>query len=105
MSTNIVQPFNRDALFMLPRDRAAQVAHTVLEPINNLPGHEQAAAFAVLFAALCSRFNLEPEELHALGRKMLRDPAGDSGQRFHRKGNSMMDALVAYANLQKKGTY
>ena len=93
-----VQPLNKDKLYMLPRDRAAVVAHETLDPINSRPAHEQLAGVALLFAVLCSRFNVDPEDMHTFAKRLL-----DEDQQFHRKGNAQMDALIAYANLQKTG--
>lgn len=91
------QPFDRDRLLMLPRDRAASVAHQALDSIQTLPSHEQAAAVAVLFNVFTTRFGLDPEETFHLGRKFLED------QRFHRKGNAQIDALIAFAGMSKHG--
>lgn len=91
------QPFDRDRLHMLPRDRAAVVAHTLLDPIQTLPPHEQLAAVAILFAAITKRFGYHPADAHSYGTKQL------SRERFHHKGNAQMDALEAFADMSKNG--
>lgn len=92
------RPFNRDIMNMVPRDRAAVIAHEALAAINALRPEEQATAVAVLFAGMAQRFGLKPEEFYHLGRKLLTNP-----QSFHRKGNSQMEALEAYFDLQNTG--
>lgn len=92
------RPFNRDLMHMVSRDRAAVVAHEALASINALRPEEQAAAVAVLFYGMTKRFGLTPEEHYHLGRKLLTDP-----QTFHKKGNSQMEALEAYFDLQNSG--
>lgn len=94
----IGRPFNRDVMHMLPRDRVAVVAHEALASINALRPEEQAAAVAVLFFGLTKRLGLSPEEHYHLGRKLLTNP-----ETFHRKGNSQMEALEAYIDLQYTG--
>lgn len=97
VTQTIGRPFNRDVMYSLSRDRAAVVAHEALASINNLRPEEQATAAALLFAVMASRFRLDPEDLHSFGLKLL-EP-----QPFHRKGNALMEALVAYADMQKTG--
>lgn len=97
VSQHVGRPFNRDLLYLIGRDRAAVVAHEALASINALRPEEQATAAALLFAVMTSRFKLDPQDLHALGHKLL-EP-----QPFHRKGNALMEALVAYADMQNTG--
>lgn len=91
------RPFSRDHMHLITRDRAAVVTHEALAEINALRPEEQAVAAALLFAVLTTRFGLDPEEHFHLGLKLL-EP-----QPFHKKGNSQMEALEAYADLQKTG--
>lgn len=91
-------PFNRDTMYMMSRDRAAVVTHEALASINALRPEEQATAAALLFAVLVSRFKLDPQEHHQFGRRLLLDP-----DPFNKKGNALMEALEAYAELQNTG--
>lgn len=91
------KPFDRDRLLMLPRDRAAVVAHQALDPIQTLQSHEQLAAIAVLFATFTKRYGYDPEDAYQYGIKLL------SRERFHHKGNSQMEALEEFAGLSKQG--
>ncbi len=91
------RPFNRDVMHSISRDRAAVVAHEALASINALRPEEQATAAALLFAVMASRFKLDPQDLHTFGLKLL-EP-----QPFFRKGNALMEALVAYADMQNTG--
>lgn len=99
MAKTDVTPFNRDKLNMISRGRAAEVTHSALFPINDLPAHEQITAVAVLFAVLTSRFGLDPHETFKLGHKLLRP------EPFHRTANVQMEALEDFANLQRTGQF
>lgn len=91
------RPFNRDRMHSVPRDRVAVVAHEMLAAVNALSPEEQAAAAGLLFATMCERFGLNPEEHHHLGRRLM------TPQAFHRKGNSQIEALEAYIDLLNTG--
>lgn len=92
-----MQKLNRDALFMLPRDRVATLAHEALFPINNLEGHEMVAALSILFAAVCHRCRIDPHEAHTLGLRMLRD------EDFHKKANDQLQSLRDFAAIRVGG--
>ncbi len=92
-----VSPLNKDKLNMLPRERTATLALTLLDPIGGHPAHEQLAAAAMVFHVLCTRLKVDPEDMFQYAGRVLRD------QQFHKKGNAQVDALIAYANLQHSG--
>jgi hypothetical protein len=96
-NTTPFKGFDRDKLMMMPRDKAASLAHEALNPINRLEGHEMVAAISLLFAAVVSRVGLDPAECHTLGMKMMRD------QEFHRKANAQLQSLRDFAGIQVKG--
>lgn len=84
---------DKDRLYSLPRDKAAEVAHGALFPIQERPNFEQIAGLAVLFAAFCNRLQLDPQEMHSIGMRMLRD------EPFHHKGNAQIDSLRDFAGI------
>lgn len=84
---------DRDKLFMLPREKAAEGAHLALNPIQALPPHEQLAAAAVLFFVLANRNGIEGEELYHLGRKLI------ERQPHHRTANIQIEALQDFAGF------
>ena len=84
---------NTDRLAMLPRDRAAAVAHQVLNPISTLTPEEQMAGAAVLFYVLCHRNGLTGADMHSMAERMIRP------QPFHRKGNVQIEALQDFAGF------
>lgn len=88
---------NRDALHMLPRERAAQVAHEALFPLQNLKPHEMVAGLGLLFATICHRVQIDPEEVHRLGLRILRD------EPMHRQTNDSLQSLKDFAGLRIKG--
>lgn len=93
----MAQPFDKDKLMMLSRDRAATVAHEALTHINHLRPEEQMAAIATLFAVYTQRFGLEPSEMHTFGVKLI------TRQPFMRKGNAQLEALEAFAGMAHHG--
>ena len=88
---------DRDRLLMFPRDKAALGAHEALNGINRLENEELVASLAVLFAAVTHRAGLDPQEVHHLGLKMLRD------EDFHKKANDALQSLRDFAGIQVKG--
>lgn len=92
-----VQALDRDHLMMIPRGLAAQRALEALHPIQNGTPHEMVAGVAVLFATLCSRVGLDPEEMHALGLKLLRD------EDHHKQTNDALQSLRDFAGIRVKG--
>lgn len=91
------RPISRDALFMLPRDRTVANAHQLLRPVNMLQPEEMVGAIAVLFSAICSRVQLDPEEVHKLGMKLLRD------QQHHDKTNKSLQSMRDFAGMRIAG--
>ena len=91
------RPLDRDRLHMLPRDIAIRDAHNLLRPANQLDPEDMVAAIAVLFATVCSRVQIDPEEAHTLGLRMLRD------QQHHDKANKLLQSLRDFAGLRIAG--
>lgn len=85
---------DNDKLFMVPRGRAAAVAHAILEGTRNVPGHEIMAGIAVLFAGVAPRFSGGPEGLYHIGRKIL-----DSKDVDHGHDDALVDSLQDWAKL------
>lgn len=88
---------DRDKVAMFPRDVAASLAHRALVPLNRLEGEALVVAMAILFAGVCHRVQLDPQEVHALGLKMLRD------QPNHRQANDALQSLKDFAGIQVAG--
>lgn len=82
---------------MMPRGVAADTAHEALFPIQHRRPTEMVAGVAVLFATICARTGLDPQELHTLGSKMLRD------QEFHRAVNDSLQSLRDFAGIRIAG--
>jgi len=91
------KPLNRDALFTLSRETAAEVAHEALFPVQSRRPHEMVAGVAVLFAAICTRCGLDPQEVHTLGSRMLRP------EKFHKKANDSLQSLRDFAGIHIAG--
>jgi len=91
------QHLDRDALMLVNRDVAAACAHEALFPIQSMQPHEIVAGAAVLFAAICSRVGLDPEEVHGIGLRILRE------EDFHQKTNASLQSLRDFAGLRIKG--
>lgn len=84
---------DRDKLFMIPREKAAEGAHLALNPIQALAPHEQLAASAVLFFVLANRNGISGEELYHLGRKLI------ERQPHHKIANVQIEALQDFAGF------
>lgn len=83
---------------MLPRDTAVVAAHNALRPVSTMEPEEMVAGVSVLFAAVCNRVGLDPEDMHKLGMKMMTTP-----QPHHDKGNKLLQSLRDFAGLRIAG--
>lgn len=99
--TSPSRPLNKDALAMVPRRRAADAAHEALFPVQSKPPEIMVAGVAVLFAAVAQRCGLDPEELHRLGRKILRDPDEQLGG--DRGSNQSLQSLRDFCGIRIMG--
>lgn len=90
--------FDRDKLFMVTREAAANGAHLALNPIQSLPPHEQVAAAAALLFVMAERNKLDGEDLFNLGRKLI-EP-----QPHHRTANVQVAALQDFAGYKHPTT-
>lgn len=88
---------DRDALMMVSRDTASEAAFTLLDSISRMEPHVAVAGLAVAFAAFAERVGMAPDEIHAVGSKVLRSqiPYG-----AHSMGSHRLDALQDFAKLR-----
>jgi hypothetical protein len=91
------RPLNRDKLHMLSRDHVAPIAFEALHPIQDYTQEEMVAGVALLFATICERVRLDPEELHRIGARMLKD------QPAHLKTNAAVQSLRDFAGIKIAG--
>lgn len=93
------RPLSKDALTMVPRDRAAAAAHVALFQLQDLPNPEEIVlGVAVLFSALCMRCGLDPEAVHTMGRRVIMEPTeGDAPT------NGSVQVLKDFAGLKIMG--
>ncbi|WP_266031188.1 hypothetical protein [Brucella intermedia] len=82
-------------LHMVSRDRAASVAHSLLNGANHERPELITAGTAILFAVMAERTGMEPEELFRLGNRILREPSP-----HHTKSNVQLEALRDFAGLR-----
>ena len=94
------RPLNRDKLHMVPRAHVAAAAHEALFPVQGLQPELMVAGIALLFAAITQRCGLDPQELHTLGRKILRDPVQVGGDRG---ANASLQSLKDFAGIRIMG--
>jgi hypothetical protein len=87
------RPLDRDQLATLPREEALRCAALALDGIQRETPEAQVLAAAVLFAGIAQRCGLDPEELHHLGRRVLR------AQRHHTKANQMAESTMDFFGL------
>ena len=94
------RPLNKDALSMIPRRRAVNAAHEALFPIQSKWPEEMVAGVALLFAVVCKRCGVDPEDMHRMGLKLLRDPAQEGGDRG---SSELLQALQDFAGIRIMG--
>lgn len=67
--------FEKHRLAMVHRSKAAQAAHLALFQLQDIPSsEEQVMGVAVLFATLCSRLGVDPQEMHTMAMRVLKAP-------------------------------
>lgn len=97
MTAPVARGLDKDRMWMLPRNLAADTAHEALFPIQSKTPEEQLMGVAVLFAALCQRCGVEPDVMHSVGLKVLR------AQDYHKHANASLEALRDFAGLRIMG--
>lgn len=68
------RPLDRDQLHLTSRRAAMKLAHETLNAVQRSEPEVMVSGIATLFAAVCRRCRIDPEEAHALGLKMLDAP-------------------------------
>jgi len=87
-----------DRLSMVPREEAIRLAYEALFPVQNEdPPEPMVAAIAVLFAVVCQKLGLAPEQIPHMGVRMLRDQAN------HDKCNKARQSLADFATIRIAG--
>lgn len=86
---------NRDRLLMMPRDRAAQMAHEVIAALEKKTPEDHLLGIAVAFAVMAQRYAQGAEELHDIGKRILVEPMA-----YNRPGAALIDSLRDYAGLK-----
>lgn len=68
------RPLDRDKINMVPRGTAATVAHEALFPIQERRPEQMLMGVATLFAAMCRRCRVDPQDMHVKGLRVLDAP-------------------------------
>lgn len=97
MSMDTSRPLDKDKLAMFPRDDAVTNAHLALRPLNALAPEAMVAGIAVLFAAVCSRVGLDPQDMHTMALRMLKH------EQHHDKANMSLQSLRDFAGMRIAG--
>lgn len=92
-----LRPLSKDRLAMLPRGTAARAAHQALNGLQREPPEVMVAGAALLFAAIVNRCGLDPQEMHHLGLRMMRD------QEAHKLDNDSLQSLRDFAGIRIMG--
>lgn len=100
--TSASRPLNKDWLGMVHRNHAARAAHEALFPIQGEHPEIMVLGVATLFAAVASRCNLDPQELHHMGLKVLREPAQVGGDK---RTNDVLQSLKDFAGVRIMGEH
>lgn len=97
MRTRDNRPLDRTKLVMVKREKAAAAAQEALFPIQSVAPEVQLMGVALLFAVLCKRCGVEPQDLHDMALKVLEPKPGDI------RTNDSLEALRDYAGLRLMG--
>lgn len=88
---------DRDKLSMVPREQAADAAHLALHGIQDESPEVLTLGVAVLFHAVVTKANLDPETLFKMGGKVLRDAD------YSIKTNNSLQSLRDFASIRVLG--
>ncbi len=92
------RPLDRTKLVMVPRLDAARAAFEALHPVQSIEPERMLLGVATLFATLCYRCQVEPQQLHEMGLKVLKQPFdGDT------KTGATLEALRDFAGIRVMG--
>ena len=93
------RPLDKDRLSMVPRELAVMAAHRSLAETREEHPEVTMAGVALLFAVLATRCRMDPQTLHQMGMRLLRDVPG------HRKDNMALQSLQDYAGIRIMGEH
>lgn len=97
LTAPVARPLDRDRLTMMSRGEAARVAHLALSEIQGEQPELMVLGAAVLFATLCQRCGLDPQEVHHMARKVLTDQDG------FKRDNASLQSLRDFAGIRIMG--
>lgn len=86
-------PLDRDKLSLVAREDALRGAALALDGIQRETPEMQALAVSTLFALTCKRCGLDPELMHHLGVRLMRD------EDHHTKANQMRQSTEDFFGL------
>ncbi|MBK3400402.1 hypothetical protein [Methylobacterium ajmalii] len=87
------RPLDKDQLHATPREEALRCAALALDGIQRETPEAQVIAAATLFAAISARTGMDAEQLHHLGRRVLRP------EKHHTKANMMAESTADFVGL------
>lgn len=88
---------NRDKLLMLPRSEGLRFAHLALHGVQDERPEAILAGIAILFAGVCQRCMMDPQDMHRLGLRFLRSSEGDQ------RTNESAEVLRDFTGLRIMG--
>ena len=97
IGTSTSRPLDKDKLYQYPRDAAIRCAHQALRPISTMEPEPMMAGVAVLFALVCSRVGVDPQDMHMMALRMMRH------QEHHDKENKLLQSLRDFAGMRIAG--
>lgn len=68
------RPFDKDRLMMTTREAAAQSAMAGLNALQDMPPERVLMGAAVMFATMCARCRLDPQEMHRVAMRIITAP-------------------------------
>lgn len=100
-STPLSSRLDRDALMMVSQEDASAVAFEIMDALSRQQPHLALAGLSVAFAAFAERVAMPPDEVFAVGRKVLthKVPYGVS------MGTHRLDAIRDFAKLRMRSDH
>jgi hypothetical protein len=97
LTAPVTRPLDRDRLSMAQRGEVAMAAHRALDALQRETPEIMMMGAALLFHTLCLRCRVDPQEIHHLAGRVLRDQDG------FKKDNDSLQSMRDFAGIRIMG--
>jgi hypothetical protein len=98
MKCHIGEPLDRDKLFTMSQLDVTRAALTALDPVQQMKPHEMVAGISLLFAAICHRTGIDPQDAHTFGMRVM-----TTREQANFKANDGIQTIRDFAGLRLMG--